>query len=34
LGSMVSSPVFENGIIYTSTITGRIFALNTFQNTP
>jgi hypothetical protein len=31
LGPMVSSPVFENGIIYTSTITGRIFALNTFQ---
>lgn len=34
LGPMVSSPVFENGIIYTSTITGRIFALNTFQKTP
>lgn len=31
VGPMVSSPVFRNDIIYTSTITGRIFALNTFQ---
>jgi outer membrane protein assembly factor BamB len=31
VGPMVSSPVFGNGIIYTSSITGRIFALNTFQ---
>lgn len=31
VGPMVSSPVLENGIIYTPTITGRIFALNTVQ---
>lgn len=31
LGPMIASPVFENGTLYSSTITGRIFALNVFQ---
>jgi outer membrane protein assembly factor BamB len=31
IGPAVSSPVIENGTLYISTITGRIFALNLFQ---
>ena len=31
IGPAVSSPVFVDGTIYISTITGRIFALNSFQ---
>ncbi|MFL6316424.1 MAG: PQQ-binding-like beta-propeller repeat protein [Nitrososphaeraceae archaeon] len=31
VGPAVSSPVFEDGTIYISTITGRIFAVNSFQ---
>ena len=31
LGPIIASPVYENSILYSSTITGRIFALNLFQ---
>jgi outer membrane protein assembly factor BamB len=31
LGPMVASPVFDKNTIYTATITGRIFALQTYQ---
>ena len=31
IGPSVSSPVFEDGTIYISTITGRIFAINLSQ---
>ena len=31
LGTTIASPVYENSTLYSSTITGRIFALNIYQ---